>query len=321
MATRQGGKRRDLDAELAALRALDPTGPGAEVTLRAALRSKVGLEVGVAAGIVAAAGLAALVDELVPAFTRLLAAGSKGDPGCRGKIAIVHALHALGRWADEVFVAGLHHVQVEGYSPEDTAAELRGLCGLAHAQHGRDDAPIVLAHLLADPERVTRVAAARGVADAGREGGVPLLHFKLLTGDDHAEVLAACAEALLHLTPDGAATFLQGLLSEHDERSEVVALALGGARVVGAVDTLQAWCVGASPEQRHRVGYLALALTRAEPALGYLLDAVASHGEASALAATRALVTFRDDPGLLARLRAAITEQPAPLRRRLGELL
>jgi hypothetical protein len=100
-----------------------------------------------------------------------------------------------------VFAAGVRHVQLEpAYGgPNDTGAELRGLCGLAFAHFGRHDALAVLAELLADPERVARLGAARGLGDAGRADAAPLLRYKLLLGDDEPEVIAACLESLLHL--------------------------------------------------------------------------------------------------------------------------
>jgi len=52
-------------------------------------------------------------------------------------------------------------------------------------------------------------------------------------------------------------------LAEHDERAEVAALALGSGRFAAAFDTLTSWRIGCTSEQRHRIGYLALALLRA----------------------------------------------------------
>ena len=80
---------------------------------------------------------------------------------------------------------------------------------------------------------------------------------------------------------------------ESDERAEVAALALGGGRFPEATDVLIRWCIGVGAEQRHRIGYLAL--LRNDAATGYLLDAVRSHGRLEAVAAARALATFKDD--------------------------
>jgi hypothetical protein len=315
-------RRVSLDTQLAALRALDVAAPDAIDKLRAILRGTTGILIATAARRVGEDRLDALIEELPPAFERLLDDAVKRDPGCRGKLAIGHALHALDHWDDRVFVAGLRHVQKEGFGGDDTAAPLRGLCGLAHAHFARDEALDVLAGLLADRERATRAAAARGLGDAGRPDASALLRYKLLAGDEDPDVLAACAEALLALSRDGAHDFLLGLLADHDERAEVAALALGGARVARAFEPLTAWCTGGAPEQRYRVGYLAIALLRTEPATGYLLDAIRSHARASAAAAARALATFKDDTSLADQIRAAAREHgDATLHREVDELL
>lgn len=318
--------RPSLEQRLAAVAAADASSAAGIATIRAALVSDVGLLVAAAARRVAedgAAALAALVDELVPAFERLLEQPVKRDPGCRGKVAIVKALHALDRWDDRVFAAGLRHVQREGWGtpPDDTAAELRGLCGIAHAQFGRHDALDVLAALLADPEPIARTAAARGLADSGQLAATALLRYKLLVGDEAPEVLGACAESLLSLAREASTPFLIDLLAEHDDRAEVIVLALGSGRVAAAFDALTAWCVGAADEQRH-IGYLALALLRTDAATTYLLDAIAGNARAVAVAAARALATFKDDTTLRERIRVtAAARKDAALRREIDAML
>ncbi len=303
--TSRGGSGHNLQQRAAELRALDPSAPGAVDKLRAALRSTTGFLVAAAAELVAEHHVIGLVGEFGDAFDRLRDDGAKRDPGCRGKIALARALHALDDWDERVFVAGLTARQEEGWGREDTAAELRGICGLAHAQLGRPDALEVIADLLADPQRVARVAAAQAAGDTGRPDAAALLRFKLRVGDPEAEVLAACAESMLSLARDSSAAFLTRMLGEHDERGEVAALALGGARIAEAFPALQAWCVGAAGEQRHRVGYLALALLRSDAATAYLLDAIRDHGKLDALAAATALATFKDDAVLRDQAREA----------------
>jgi hypothetical protein len=316
-------RRPSLDQQLATLRKLDTAAPGAIDALRAALRSTTGPLVAAAARRVGEDRLDALVEELAPAFARLCEDDAvKRDPGCRGKLAIAVALHALDHWDDRVFVAGLRHVQKEGFDREDTAAHLRGACGLAHAHSARPDALDVIAGLLADDARLTRAAAARALGDAGRPDATALLRFKLLVGDEDPDVLAACAESLLSLSRDGAHDFLLAFLDDHDDRAEVAALALGGARVAAAFEPLVAWCTGARPEQRHRVGYLAIALLRADPATAYLLDAIRGEARAGAVAAARALATFKDDASLAEQIGAAGRDNAdAAVRREVDSLL
>jgi hypothetical protein len=300
---------RTLQQRVAELRALDVHARGSLDKVRAALRSQAGFVIAAAAGLVAEHHLEAAVPELAPAFERLCEDPVKRDPGCRGKLAIARALHALDHWDDRVFVAGLGHVQREGWGQEDTAADLRGVCGLAHAHFAREDALDVLADLLADPQRGARLAAAQALGDAGRPDATALLRFKLRAGDEEPAVLAACIESLFALARDASYGFVVGLLAAHDERAEVAALGLGGARFATAVDVLTAWCIGCAPEQRHRIGYLALALLRMPAATDYLLDAVRTHGRVDAVAAARALATFKDDATVAAQLRAAAAEQ------------
>jgi len=312
---REPAAQRSLQQRVADLRELDLAAPASLGKLRAALQSSTGFVIAAAADLVAEHRLEPLVAELGPAFERLCEDPVKRDSACRGKLAIARALHALDHWDDRVFVAGLSHVQKEGWGQEDTAGELRGVCGLAHAHFARPDALDVLAELLGDGERTTRIAAAQALGDAGRPDATALLRFKVRAGDPEPAVLAACLESLFSIARDATYPFAVRLLAEHDERAEVCVLALGGARMAAAFEPLTSWCIGASPEQRHRIGYLALALLRADPATDYLLDAIRSHGRLDAIAAARALATFKDDATLVERIRAAAAEQRDKLAR------
>ena len=297
------------------LRALDPSDSKTLDTLRAALQSATGPVIATAARIIEENRLDGAVPDLGPAFERLCTEGAKRDPSCRGKLAIAHALHALDYWEDAVFVGGLTYAQKEGWGAEDTAGELRGICGIAHAHFAREDALDVLAGLLADPHRAARVAAARGIGDSGRRDATAMLRLKLLIGDDEPAVLSACIESLFALSRDDSYPFVVALLSGDNELAEVAALALGGSRIAAAFDELSRWCIGCKPEQRHRVGYLALALLRTDVANDYLLDAIRSHGAADAIAAARALATFKEDVTTAERVLAAAEEQKLPAAR------
>jgi len=188
---------------------------------------------------------------------------------------------------------------------EDTAAELRGVCGLAHAHAGRSDALDVLAELLADPQRMARSAAAQALGDSGRPDATALLRFKIRTGDSEPAVIGACFGSLLALAPKTALTYVAGFLEGDDERAEAAALALGESRLAGATSVLVAWCDRVLADVRARVGYLALALLRDESANTQLLEIVATGEPEDAIAALRALATFKADPRLTERMRTA----------------
>ncbi len=299
---------RKLEDRLAWLAAVEHGAESLDVAaVRDALRSKIGILVAAAARLVATRELAPLYDELAPAFARLLERGVERDPGCRGKIAIARALHQLDRWQDEVFVRGVTCVQAEPVwgGHDDTAAELRGVCGLAYAHAGRADALDVLAELLADPQRIARTAAAQALGDSARPDATALLRFKARSGDDEPAVIGACLGSLLALAPKVSLPFVAGFLAGDGEPAEVAALALGESRLAAATPLLIGWCDRAPADVRRRVGYLALALLRDDPATTFLLGLVATAARIEAIAAARALATFKDDPRQVARLRAA----------------
>jgi hypothetical protein len=292
--------------------AADPTAPGAAPVLRDALRAKTGFLVAAAAAVVAEADLTELADELPAAFARLLERPVERDPQCRGKVAVARALLRLERWDEDVFARGLRHIQREPVfgGSEDTAAELRGVCGIAHAHLNRPDALEVLAELLADPERMARAAAAQGLGDSDRPDATALLRYKALIGDDEPAVMAACFGSLLALEGDAVVRFVARFLDRDAERAEVAALALGESRLVAAFPLLRAWCDDGTPTRRAQVGYLALALLRLDAATDHLLGVVSAGDAKEAVAAARSLATFRDDPALAARAVDAAAANP-----------
>ena len=313
---------RTFEQQLATLRALDPAAPSSADDLRKVLRSKRGLLIAVVAKLVEEHRLEALIEDLAASFGTLVEDGAKLDPGCRGKLAIAQALIALEEWDERVFVAGLTIVQREGPPPsEDTAAALRGLCGLAHVHFYRSNALDVLAALLADNERNARLAAAQGFGNAGRTDATAVLRYALLLDNEgEPEVIAQCFDSLFALAREASAEFAIAMLARDGAIAEAAALALGGARIASAAPVLAAWCARCRPEQRHRVGYLALALLRTDEANAVLLDAIRDGGK-GALPAARALATFKDDATVVASVRAALVGVDAKLRKEIEALL
>jgi len=296
-------KPSKLEQQLAVLHG----SPSADA-VRAALRSKNGL-------LIAAAARHAETSDLPAAFAALLEDPVKRDPVCRGKVAIARVLHERDEW-DDLFTAGVRHVQNEPAlgGPVDTAGELRGICGIAYAHCRRGDALDVLADLLADPEPAARIAAAQGLGDSGRPDAAALLRFKLRIGDAHGEIIAGCCESLLALQRDAALDVVTSLLD--GAHAETAALALAESRLPAALPALRAWVAESLPAVRRRVGYLALALTRG--ANDELLEVVRTGSDADALAAAKALATFKDDPSVRDRLLGAA---PRALRTQIEALL
>ncbi len=314
-------RTRSLDERIAALRALDAAAPASTGPLREALGSANGTLVGIAAKAIAEHRLHELVPELVTAFASLCGdEATKRDPSCRGKIAIARALVELEQWEPDVFVRGLGITQIEGFDPDDTAAAVRGLCGIAHARLLRPDAADILAELLADKWRTARLAAAQGIGDLGRADLTALLRFKLLQKPDDPDVESACLDSLLSIARDSSIEFIVRLLDGHDDRAELAALALGGTRDARALEPLLLYAQ--TVRGSRATAYLAIALLRLDAATATLLGRVRTSGRADALDAARALATFRDDPIALRDLKAAIASRAeAPLRRELEALL
>jgi len=306
-----------LEDKLAALSAMERgTADVDPAVVRDGLDAKIGLVVAAAARVIAAREVEAMIPELGPAFTRLCERGVERDAGCRGKVAIARALHDLDRWDDEVFVPGVRLVQHEPVwgGREDTAAELRGVCAMAFAHAHRPDALDVLADLLADPERMARVAAAQALGDSGRPDASALLRYKVRMGDAEPEVIAAALGSLLVLAPRASFELVASLLHGESDTATAAALALGESKRAEAAPLLIAWCDEISSSVRARVGYLALALLRDEVATGFLLAQIRDARDADAIAAARALATFRSDDKLAARIRDAAAGARAPVR-------
>lgn len=252
----------------------------------------------------------ALLDLLPAAFERLMHDAGKRDPGCRGKAAIAKALRRAEARTEEVFLAGVRHVQKEPVwgGSVDTAAELRGVCLMALVESWHPRAMVEAAHLLADPLAAARMAAARSLGCSGRaEVAEPLLRLRVQAGETDAEVLGECFGALLQLAPGPSLDYVAGMLGGDDEAAaEAAALALGGSRLSGALAPLLEHARGLLPRGRRRMVLLALALLRADEGWSYLVELVEQGPPPAAAEALEALATFAHDDHLRERVLAAV---------------
>ncbi|MBN2394570.1 MAG: hypothetical protein JXR84_27820 [Anaerolineae bacterium] len=293
-------KKRALEDQLTALHALRdaPITEDALTQLRKALVDRNSHIAVAAAEIVAEAELADLELDLAAAFATFMRNPAKNDPGCRAKIAIANALRVCECPAEGVFLQGVHHVQMEPVwgGQVDIAAPLRGACALGLVQMRSRHALLELAHLLADPESDARIAAARALAYTGDPASVPLLHFKVLTGDAQVAVLYECFLSLLKLDAETSLLFVSGYLKSTDPAiAESAALALGESRQEDAFTVLRdAWEDTFDAELR-RTLLLALATLRSESAIDYLLDIVRNEARVHADAALAALRMYERD--------------------------
>ncbi len=303
-------KSRTLEAQLDKLNALRsaPITPQSVDALRKALSSKNPHIVTMASDIIADAELSALEPDLVQAFGVFMRNLGKSDPGCQAKIAIVNALMLLESVAEETFLRGLYHVQMEPTwgGEVDTAAPLRGACAMALVRMQYRDIMVELARLLADPEADARIAATRALAYTGDPAAVPLLHFKAHIGDKHPQVMSECLGALLKLEAESALPFVAEYLKDEDYAiAEAAALALGESRLAGALDVLQqAWEETFDAQLRSTL-LIAIAMLRQEEAIQYLLDMVRNEARVHAEAALAALQMYRRDEAIWQRVQQA----------------
>src|SRR5262249_61044298 len=100
--------------------------------------------------------------------------------------------------------------------PVAAAVESRGSCALGLVRRGYRAALLELADLLADPEPLARISAARAIASRGGEDALPLLRLKARAGDAEPRVSAECLSALMRLAPARSLPFVAGFLQAQD---------------------------------------------------------------------------------------------------------
>ena len=258
---------------------------------------------------------AQLTPDLIAAALALFPQSAQRDPGCKALIAIAEALVAMGEFAAEVYLKGVCHVQKEGSfgPPVDVAAPLRGLCarGLVRMRH--PEALYDVVTLLADPEVAARIGAVGALADANSRESELLLRLKILEGDPEAEVVGACFSALLEIAPARSCAFVAGYLERRNEAIvEAAALALGEARLPAALEPLRdAWSSNRGASVR-RILLLSIAMLRQDEGLDFLLTRLRQDPESAAMDVLEALVLYRSDAAIRARVREIAALRPLP---------
>lgn len=248
---------------------------------------------------------AELVPELVDAFLKLFPNAAKRDQGCKALIAIAEALVTMGEEASPVYLAGVHHVQMEGSfgPPIDVAAPLRGICarGLVRTRHR--DALFETLNVLTDCEVAARAGAAAALGDANSEPAELLLRMKVLTGDPEVDVLAECFQSLLSISPGRSVEFVARYLRAEDEDTmQAAALALGESRLPGALPILlRAWD-GAAVAPAKRTILLSIAMLRNPEAVEFLIERLREEREAIAEYVLEALEMYRGDEAVRSRV-------------------
>ena len=258
---------------------------------------------------------APLIQDLIAAALALFPQSAQRDPGCKALIAIAEALVAMGENAPEVYIKGVHLVQKEGSfgPPVDVAAPLRGLCarGLVRMRHA--EALYEVVALLGDPEVGARIGAVQALADSNSRESELLLRLKVVQGDLEAEVLGACFSALLGIAPARSCAFVAEYLEgRNGALVETAALALGEARLPAAFNPLRdAWSTHRGASVR-RTLLLSIAMLRQDEGVEFLLTRLQQDPETAAMDALEALMLYRSDAAIRARVREIAAARQLP---------
>lgn len=260
---------------------------------------------------------AQLTPELIAAFLEILPKASDRDQGCKALISIAEALVTMGEDAPDVYLKGVRHVQREGSfgPPVDVASPLRGLCarGLVRMRH--PEALYLAIDTLTDSEPAARMGAVQALADAGSREAELLLRLKARQGDREGDVTGACFSALLSISPGRSLEFVGKYLGAGvtSEEVEAAALALGEARIAGALPLLiEAWTAHRNQAVRRTI-LLAMAMLRSEEAVEFLLTRLKQDPALPAQDALDALSIYSSDEAIGVRIREIVERRKLPL--------
>jgi hypothetical protein len=280
--------------------------------LRRFLRHRSNLVMAKAAKLTGETGLKSMLPDLLASLNKLMTDAPRLDKRCAALTAIVTALYQLDCDDPEPYLRGLRHVQKEGSvgPPIDTAASLRGLSAQGLLRTRQPDALHQVLPLLIDPEPPARLGAIRALATNGGEAGVLLLKLKVLTGDPEPEVLAECFAQLLAASSDKAVQFVaQYVDSEDPANVEAAIFALGESRLKSGFAVLtEKWSRTIDADTR-KLLLTAIASSRLEEAIDFLLSIVTDAAAPTAALALEALAPYRNRERVSTAVSEAVTKR------------
>jgi len=281
------GKHK-FEEQLAAVDALRQLPPEAAIDpLRKALANRNNLIAAKAADLVREFQLTQMTQELLAAFDRFFEDPVNTDPQCWAKNAISRTLADFEHQDADLFLRGIHHIQLEpSYGgPSDSAATLRASCALALVQCRSLTEPQLLTHLielLGDQDKSVRVEAIRAIEHVNSTSAALLLRLRALLSpqlspkmqDDEPEVLGACYSGILRIEGPSAIPWVARFLADGDDPAAEAALSIAGTHSPPAFETLKQRFNNESDPWFCSVLLSAIALTRQDSAVEFLLDQV-----------------------------------------------
>jgi HEAT repeat protein len=308
------GKRK-FEEQLAALEALREQPPEVRTeALRKALSQRNNFIAGKAADLVRDFALNDLTPELLSAFDRFFEDPVKRDPQCWAKNAISRALAAFELQDESVFLRGMRHIQMEPVwgGQSDTAGTLRATCALALVQcRGLTEKNLLehLIELLADTDKAVRVEVVRAIEQIGSPSATLLLRLRAVLGSDEPEVLGACYGGILRVEGVRSISWVRRFLAAGDDNAAEAALAMAGTHSPKGFDVLRECFATAHDPWWRSVLLSAIALTRQDAALEFLLELVKKES-LDAEAAIEAVLRSRPPEDVTARLEKLVAGNP-----------
>lgn len=282
--------------------------------LRKALAHRNNFIVAKAADMVREFRLEPLIPDLLTAFNRFFENPEETDPQCWAKNAISRALAALEYQEPDVFLRGMHHIQMEPVwgGQSDTAGTLRATCALALVQCrslSNDDLLSHLVDLFADADKNVRAEVARAIEQVGSPTAALLLRLRATLGRDEAEVLGACFGGILRIEGITAIPWVGRFLEAADDTAAEAALAISGTHSLEAFGLLRGVLPKATDPWFRSVLLSSIALTRLDAALEFLIDLMKAES-LDTEAAIEAIVRSAPSPETLRRLDDLASRNP-----------
>jgi HEAT repeat protein len=261
-----------------------------------------------AARIIKDQAVADLVGDLVAAFDRLMIDPEKNDKQCRAKIEIVDALNRLDYAEPDVFLRGLAHHQDRRFGAppaQDAAGALRAFCAFGLARIGHPGVVLLLTELLLDSDDTARAGAARALGNTGSLAAIPLLRYKVRTGDRLADVIDECFASLLTLSFEESLPLVAQYLRAEESALQGAALfALAETRRPEAFAVLRDYWPAAPADLRESL-LVALAMCRLPAANDFLIGLIAGK-DPSARSVLSAMTIHQHNPKITASIAAAV---------------
>jgi len=307
--------KRAFEEQLAALDALrDAPEETRRAQLRKALAHKNNFVAAKASDLIRELNLRDLTPELLQAFDRFFENPEKSDPQCWAKNSISGTLASFELQEPDVFLRGMHHVQLEAVwgGRSDTAGTLRATCALALVQCRsltNDDVLRYLTDLLADPDKAVRAEVIRAIEQVGSAAASLILRARAILGKDEPEVLGAAYSGILHLEGSAAIPWVSRFLAAGDDSAAEAALALAGLHSPEAFEALRGQLESTHDSWFRSVLLSAIALTRQHAAMQFILEQVRAESP-DAERAIEALVRSGPSREMVHRLTDLVASNP-----------